>query len=92
MPTRFRKRPVVIEAILYCLENRDECIEWVGESCDHTIMDDDGCEAEALLLTIHTLEGGMKVAPGDWIIRGVAGEFYPCKNDIFIKTYERADI
>ncbi len=40
-------------------------------------------------LIIHTLEGDMKASPGDWIITGVAGEQYPCKPDIFEKTYER---
>nr|WP_297935393.1 hypothetical protein [uncultured Lachnoclostridium sp.] len=40
-------------------------------------------------LTIHTLEGDMKALPGDWIITGVNGEKYPCKPDIFDKTYEK---
>lgn len=40
-------------------------------------------------MIIHTLEGDMKASPGDWIITGVAGEQYPCKPDIFEKTYER---
>ena len=38
---------------------------------------------------ISTLEGDMEVSPGDWIIKGVVGEFYPCKPDIFEKTYEK---
>ena len=41
------------------------------------------------VLTIHTLEGDMKASPGDWIITGVDGEQYPCKPDIFEKTYQR---
>ena len=40
-------------------------------------------------ITIPTLEGNMKALPGDWIIRGVKGEFYPCKPDIFATTYEQ---
>lgn len=40
---------------------------------------------------IETLEGGHNVCPGDWIIKGIAGEFYPCKPDIFEKTYERVE-
>ena len=42
------------------------------------------------LVTIKTLEGAHSVTPGDWIIRGVAGEFYPCKHEIFEQTYEPA--
>lgn len=42
-------------------------------------------------LIIHTLEGNMKASPGDWIITGLRGEQYPCKPDIFEKSYERAD-
>ena len=40
-------------------------------------------------MVIHTLEGDMKASPGDWIITGVEGEQYPCKPDIFEKTYQR---
>lgn len=40
---------------------------------------------------IDTLEGGHNVCPGDWIIRGIKGEMYPCKNDIFLKTYEKTE-
>ena len=43
------------------------------------------------VLIIHTLEGDMTVSEGDWIIKGVNGEFYPCKDDIFQKTYEKVD-
>jgi hypothetical protein len=42
-------------------------------------------------VTIHTLEGVMEAVPGDWIIRGVKGELYPCKPDIFAATYEPLD-
>ena len=41
---------------------------------------------------IHTLEGDMRVSSGDWIIRGVQGEFYPCKPDIFKATYEEVSV
>ena len=45
--------------------------------------------AEAHAIVIATLEGGHWVTPGDWVIRGVQGEFYPCKSDVFEATYER---
>ena len=42
-------------------------------------------------LIIHTLEGDMKANPGDWIVTGIKGEQYPCKQEIFEKTYEKID-
>lgn len=82
---RFRKRPVVIEAIQY--RPHDNCsdvaafmgYEW-EDVCDE--QEDDSPWA------IQTLEGEMWASPGDWIIKGVKGEFYPCKPDIFEATYE----
>ncbi len=85
----FRKLPMVIEAMLFTEENRDEVIGWCGAG--HTGIDDDGCEYELHNLRIKTLEGTMMLRPGHWIIKGVAGEFYPCKPDIFDATYEAAD-
>lgn len=83
---KFRKKPVVIDAVQFSDETRQEIIGWTG--CRHTGMDDDGCQYETANLFISTLEGEMMVSPGDWIIKGVAGEFYPCKPDIFTATYE----
>lgn len=74
----FRKKPVVIEAILYTGSNADEIREFVGIEA---WVDIDG-------LHIHTLEGEMDASPGDWIIRGVKNEFYPCKPDIFDLIYD----
>jgi hypothetical protein len=81
--TRYRKKPVEIEAIL-----------WTGSNSD--VVKAAGCPAEVLLtaegprLSIQTLEGTILASPGDYIIRGVAGEWYPCKPDIFTMTYELA--
>lgn len=83
---RFRKKPVVIEALQYTPESREAVIEWCGAR--YRFMDDDGCLQEWTYLGIQTLEGEMKACPGDWIIKGVKGEFYPCKPDIFEATYE----
>lgn len=81
MPT-FRKKPVEIEAIRH--DNNADTVEWMesfvgrGNAPVHSEP----------ALAIHTLEGVMHAALGDWIIRGVQGEFYPCKPDIFEATYE----
>ena len=85
---RYRKKPVVIEAMQYTPETREAVIKWCGAR--HLFMDDDGCLQEWAYLGIGTLEGEMRAAPGDWIIKGVAGEFYPCKPEIFEATYEPA--
>lgn len=77
-PQRYRKKPVVIEAVRYTGDNGQEIGRFVGEA-------DRNSENQFL---IHTLEGTMAADPGDWIIRGVQGEFYPCKPDIFAATYE----
>ena len=82
-PRKFRKRPVVIEAIQYLGENAEAIVEWMGRPYVFV--------AEGDPLIIETLEGDMSGSPGDWIIRGVKGEFYPCKPDIFEATYEPAD-
>lgn len=77
---KYRKKPIVIEAVQFWPERQP----WP-----------DGvypCEApsERGLPTIFTLEGPLRVSPGDWIITGVKGEKYPCKPDIFEATYEQA--
>lgn len=82
---RFRKLPVEIEAV-----------QWDGtvEGAVGVISFCEGrCLYSAMLgrMVIQTLEGNMEACPGDWIIKGVAGEFYPCKPGIFAATYEPAD-
>ena len=83
---KFRKKPVVIEAVRWTGKNSvDEVGEFLNGVEDvlfHNPYDKDG------FITIPTLEGTMTVSPGDWIIRGVKGEYYPCKPDIFEATYE----
>jgi hypothetical protein len=86
---KFRKKPVVIEAMQYTEETRDAVIAWCG--AQHSSVDDDGAEYELLNLRIPTLEGLMTASMGDWIIKGVKGEFYPCKPDIFDMTYEKQE-
>jgi hypothetical protein len=78
MATSYRKKPVSIEAVQWTGENGDEVAEFVGTSASSPQPDK---------LLIHTLEGAMTASVGDFIIRGVQGEFYPCKPDIFAETY-----
>ena len=78
---KYRKKPVEIEAIQLTALNLSEIEEFVGGDL----------EVRAGQVVIATLEGAMHASLGDWIIRGVAGEFYPCKPDIFAETYEEVD-
>ena len=83
---KFRKKPVVIDAIQYLPHGNCRSIaEFLGQPHDKK-----SCEDGPIYPTwvIRTLEGDMECRPGDWIIRGVNGELYPCKPDIFEKTYE----
>lgn len=78
---KFRKKPVVIDAI-----------QWVGtnfiEIDDFITKYHETYPAKGIVI-IPTLEGNMEANIGDWIIKGVNEEFYPCKDDVFRKTYER---
>ena len=80
---KFVKKPVVIEAIQYDGANITEIETFVGEKLS-TIMTSD----VDTQLVIPTLEGDMKASKGDYIIKGIKGEFYPCKPDVFEKTYD----
>lgn len=79
---KFSKRPVVIEAVRYTGDNINEVWDLFGAGVIYGPAEDD---ASAY---IETLEGRMEAKPGDWIIKGVQGELYPCKPDIFAATYE----
>jgi hypothetical protein len=85
---KYRKKPVIIEAFKTSstgIGMFDEFSIWAEKVgfYDFTYKNES--------IIIHTLEGDMTVSPGDFIIRGVHGEFYPCKPDIFIETYELAE-
>lgn len=81
---KYRKKPVVIEAMHYTSdEDVVPILEWVGSEGQAAAYDDGE-------LVIFTLEGEMHASLGDYIIKGIEGEFYPCKPDIFEKTYESA--
>lgn len=91
---KYRKKPVVIDAIQWTGLNPREIKDFVGESCKIDYSDaayEAGAGHVKADVTIHTLEGDMSASAGDYIIKGVNGEFYPCKPDIFDKTYEPAE-
>lgn len=86
---KFAKKPVVIEAIQATgtPESNREIIDWTRGSETPAMMDHH--PERGACLSINTLEGAHWVSPGDWIIRGVKGEHYPCKPDIFEATYDQ---
>jgi hypothetical protein len=97
--SKFRKKPVVIEARQYDGDHHNAILDWVnsegGKAKFHpyvpAVRSSAGFVTEGAFpacISICTLEGDMFANEGDWIIRGVAGEFYPCKPDIFVETYE----
>lgn len=98
----YRKKPVVIEAVQLNWKNWNEVCDFLGgiinknnpgrrsdeysDACGEETTDEGGW----IEITIPTLEGDHVAKHGDWIIKGVQGEFYPCKPDIFAATYEAA--
>lgn len=86
MILKYRKKPVVIEAVQFLDDTQDVCLNFAGNGTRNCFHDFDW-ESNPIL-KIKTLEGVMTANIGDWIIKGVSGEFYPCKPDIFEKTYE----
>ena len=83
MAQKFRKKPVVIEAVQWTGRN-------ISEIQDFMLMSDQQRQRMNVddTIHIHTLEGLMTADTNDWIIKGIQGEFYPCKPDIFDKSYE----
>lgn len=89
MVHKYINRPIAIEAIQFTRENWDEVIEFTkGSACNLTIERHPGGKATCI---IPTLEGDHIANEFDYILKGVNGEFYPCKRDIFLKTYDLAD-
>jgi len=80
---KYRKKPIVVEAIQFTDDNCFECLAFMGLS--HLIADDLNDTDTPM---VRTLEGDMETSVGDWIIRGIKGEFYPCKPDIFAASYD----
>ena len=83
---KFVKKPVVIEAIQYNGMNITEIESFVGAKLPTVWL-----SVEDTQLVIPTLEGDMKVSKGDYVIKGIKGEFYPCKPDVFKSTYNAVE-
>ncbi len=86
---KYRKKPVVIEAIKFI--DTTERIEELSGFIDNQPLRIDYKNPEKPILKLNTLEGEHIASVGDWIIKGVKGEFYPCKPDIFEMTYEKVE-
>ena len=91
---KFRKKPVEIEAVLY-RPGLEDGWAWLSGDGSHRLFDTEaeakitaGCLASNCVPIIKTLEGFHEISPGDWIITGIVGERYPCKPDIFARTYD----
>lgn len=98
---KYRKRPIIVEAFQMTKERRGNNVDWPewlhkawnldkedeGAVYPSKSLNSDGTDE----LMINTLEGCHLINFGDWIIKGVEGELYPCKPDIFIKTYEKVE-
>jgi hypothetical protein len=91
---KYRKKPVVIDAVQWHKDGDHPAVRRTSYTEVAQLLGTSGCSREEpyyvwnALGIIDTLEGPHVVVPGDWIITGVKGEVYPCKNDIFRMTYE----
>lgn len=85
---KFRKKGVEIEAVKYNGFNIEEIENFVGKKLNYETVDN---QIKTTVLYINTLEGDMKASPNDYIIKGIKGEFYPCKPDIFEATYKSVE-
>lgn len=88
--SKYRKRPVVVEAFLWTgdIEQTEDPV-WIVEAIHRGQVSFHKRGAETTVMNITTLEGVMTAIPGDWIIKGIEGEIYPCKPEIFAASYEK---
>lgn len=86
--SKYRKKPVVIEAVKWRGDNWPEVFDFLHDEKGNI---QSYARRPSEDLKIKTLEGTMVAEIGDWIIKGVKGEFYPCKPDIFEQTYEKVE-
>jgi hypothetical protein len=90
--SKYRKKPVVIDAVQFDGSRRsiDAICRWANDDGidEPTVAYNFTGSEDVLKPVVMTLEGDMAIGVGDFVIRGVKGEFYPCKPDIFYATYE----
>lgn len=82
MIKKFRKRPIIVEAVQY--HRTEESFEEISKFTNNQVI-----RGRDNSIIIPTLEGEIEARPNDWIIKGIKGEFYPCRLDIFVATYEK---
>lgn len=87
---KYRKKPAIVEANKLTRNFAEEIGQWIGRE-NITSMGVGEFQEDSCYIGIKTLEGTMMADEGDYIIKGVKGEFYPCKPDIFELTYEKVD-
>lgn len=86
-PHEYSKRPATVEAVRFTGNmSADNIMKWAGTP--PVLLDIDPESGQCKAINVHTLEGVMRADLGDWIVKGVAGEFYPVKPDIFTQLYE----
>jgi len=83
---KYRKKPIIIEAEQLNTGNITKLEQWCGGGIKGTAL-----HISDRVIDIQTLEGEMRANMGDWIIKGIKDEFYPCKPDIFEQTYEKVE-
>lgn len=89
---KYRKKPVVVEAFKWTADiNQTEDPVWMLEALECGEAWFENCGTKEVKLVIKTLEGNHIANPGDYIIKGIKGELYPCKPDIFEQTYETVE-
>ena len=88
MVLKARKKPVIVEYVQWTGANVNEIISFCGSAAHDIYQNNLANMPVEYSLIIKTLEGNMRAEPGDYIIKGAHGEFYPCKPDIFKETYE----
>ncbi len=86
---KYRKKPVEIEAMQFRRDNWKEIVAFTDAMVDCLTIEKS--PKGKCTCRISTLEGNMFASEGDYIIKGIQGEFYPCKPDIFEQTYERVE-
>lgn len=79
---KYRKKPVVVEAIQYTGQNKEECEKFLGNEISNSFYIGFGVE---------TLNGPVRIYIDDYLIKGIMGEYYPCDKKIFEKTYEKVE-
>ena len=88
MVQKWRKKPVVIEAIQWTGENKLDILAFCGRDAEIWTPED----SDETICEIHTMEGIMTARVNDYIIKGLIGEFYPCKPNVFEKTYDLVEV